>query len=138
MKKLLKLSFALLSMAFIATSCGSDDDAPAVSLENLQKRWYPVSTKYPGSNVPYDGHQSCGKDYTEFQANSAMRKVDVTDCQTDPTILTGTYTVTDNTLTTAVGGATSVYTLKTLNANNMELAVTLNGAEIVYVYTSNP
>jgi len=135
MKKLvLGLGFAL----FCLVSCGDDDAAPAVNLDNLQKRWYNVSTIFAGATVPYDGHESCGKDYTEFLANNAMKEVDVVDCQSDADVYEGTYSIADDKLTTAVAGETLVYTIQKLNASSLELKTTFNGAEIVYVYTSTP
>lgn len=136
MKKVLTLAMTALFLA----GCSSDDnDAPKVDLDHLQKRWYPESTRLnDGESQPYDGHEACGKDYTEFQVNNAMREVDVVDCQTDPTVTTGTYTVQDETLTTSVGGSTVVYTIKKLNANKLELETTFNGNTITDIYTSNP
>ena len=138
MKKLLKLSFALLSMAFIATSCGNDDDGPAVNLEHLDHRWYPVSTKLGGVTVPYDGHESCGKDYTEFLTNGTVREVDYYDCQTDAATATGTYTAAEQTLTTTIEGEIITYDIDKLDAQNFEITTTFNGADITYIFTSNP
>lgn len=136
MKKVLTLAMAALFLA----SCSSDDnDEPTINVDHLQKRWYPESTRLnDGDPQPYDGHESCGKDYTEFQANNAMREVDVVDCQTDPVVTTGTYNLQDETLTTSVGGTTVVYTIKKLNANTLELETTFNGNTITDIFTSNP
>lgn len=136
MKKVLTLAMAALFLA----GCSSDDnDEPKVNVDHLQKRWYPESTRLNnGDPQPYDGHEACGKDYTEFQANNAMREVDVVDCQTDPVVTTGTYTLEDKTLTTSVGGTTVVYTIKKLNADKLELETTFNGNTITDTYTSNP
>jgi hypothetical protein len=138
MKKLLGLGFALFCMATVATSCGDDDSAPAVNLDNLQKRWYNVSTKYAGATVAYDGNLPCGKDYTEYSANNVVKEVDVYDCQADPAVDSGTYTASGTILTTVIDGETLVYTIKKLNTGNLEIATTFNGAEIIYVFTSTP
>lgn len=134
MKKVLSLAIAILCLA----SCGSDDDAPAVNLDNLQKRWYNVSTIVGGQTIPYDGNEACGKDYLEFQAAGVLKEVDVYDCQQDPDTTTGTYTAADKTLTTMLDGETITYTIKTLSASKMELVTTFNGTGITYVYTSTP
>jgi hypothetical protein len=135
MKKLMSLGFALVCLA----SCSSDDDnTPAVNLDNLQKKWYNVSTIIGGQTIPYDGNEPCGKDYLEFQAAGVLREVDVYDCQEDPDATLGTYTAAQTTLTTVLDGETITYTIKTLNASSLQIATTFNGAEITYVYTSTP
>jgi hypothetical protein len=135
MKKLLSLGFALFCLA----SCSDDDSTPAVSLNNLQKRWYNVSTQYNGGTpAPYQGNLACGKDYLEFAANNVARQVDVTDCQTDPTTTTGTYTASDKTLTTALGGTTVTYDIVKLDSKVLRISTTFNGATIQYNYTSTP
>ncbi|MES2487782.1 MAG: lipocalin family protein [Bacteroidota bacterium] len=134
MKKLMSLGFVLVCLA----SCSSDDDGPAVSLDNLQKRWYNVSTIVGGQTIPYDGNESCGKDYMEFQAAGVLKEVDVYDCQEDPDTTMGTYTASETTLTTVLEGETITYTIKELNASSLRVATTFNGAEITYVYTSTP
>jgi len=135
MKKVLTLAIAALFLA----SCSSDDnDEPKINLDHLQKRWYPESTRFNnGEPQPYEGHEACGKDYTEFQANNVLKEVDVVDCQTDPTVTNGTYTVQDETLTTNLG-TTIVYTIKKLTANELQLETTFNGNTITDIYTSNP
>jgi hypothetical protein len=134
MKKLMSLAFALVCLA----SCSSDDDAPSVNLDNLQKRWYNVSTIVGGQTVPYDGNESCGKDYLEFQASGLLREVDVYDCQEDPDTTIGTYTAVESTLTTILDGETITYTISELNASGLRLKTTFNGTEIIYVFTSTP
>ncbi len=134
MKKFLSLASAIICLS----ACSNDDDTPAVSLDNLQKRWYNVSTIIGGQTIPYDGNEPCGKDYLEFQAAGVLKEVDVYDCQQDPDVTTGTYTTADKTLTTVLDGETIAYTIKTLNASKMELVTTFNGTQITYVYTTTP
>jgi hypothetical protein len=133
MKKLLALALLLAGLV----SC-SDDDSSSINLDNLQKRWFYVSTIVSGRTIPYDGNLTCGKDYLEFQAAGILRDVDVTSCQTDPSVETGTYTAAEKTVTTIIGGETIVYTIKKLDSKNLRLATTFNGTAITYVYTATP
>ena len=135
MKKLLGLGLALLCL----TACSDDDSAkPAVDTAKLTQKWYYVSTKIGGQTIPYDGNEACGKDYMEFLTANVVKDVDVYDCQQDPDVTTGSYTVADKTLTTVLDGETIVYTMKKLDAKNLQLATTFNGATITYVFTSTP
>jgi len=134
MKKLLGLGVVLFCLA----SCSDNDAAPAVNLDNLQKRWYNVSTIVSGKTVAYDGNLACGKDYLEFSAGNVAKDVDVYDCQKDPAVTTGTYTAADKSLTTLLGGETVVYTIEKLNTKTLQIATTFNGGKIAYVYTSTP
>jgi len=133
MKKLFALSLMLIGLA----SC-SDDDTSSVNLDNLQKRWYNVSTIVSGQKIPYDGNPTCGKDYMEFQASNVLREIDWVDCQTDPTTTTGTYTAVDKTLTTVLDGETITYSIKKLSGTSLQLSTSFNGTVITYVYTSTP
>ena len=142
MKKLIGLSFAI----FCFVSCSGDDDRsePAVNLTNLNKRWYNVSYVVSGQTVPYEGNPSaaCGKDFTEFLANGALRRSDITDCQTEAVVTNGTYTVAEaagiTTIVTAIGGSTTTYTAVQLNANTLQLERVNSNPKTIEVYTSNP
>ena len=73
MKKLFGLGFALLCL----TACSDDDSSsPSINLDNLPKKWYNVSYKIAGKTVAYDGHEPCGKDYTEFIGTGTVKEVD--------------------------------------------------------------
>jgi hypothetical protein len=135
MKKLIGLGIALLCLS----ACSDDDKSdPAVNLDQLQKRWYPVSFKLGGQTTQYPGHMPCGKDYLEFQANNVVRDVDYFDCQQDPDIATGTYTATEETFSYTIDGVTETYTLKKLSSRRMETEATINGATVTTIYTSTP
>lgn len=134
MKKLLALSLLLVGLA----SCSDDDNKSAVNLDNLQKRWYNVSTIVNGTKIPYDGNLSCGKDYLEFQASGVLKEVDVYSCQEDADVTTGTYTAAQETLVTILDGETVTYTIKKLSSASLQIATTFNGTEITYVYTTTP
>jgi hypothetical protein len=144
MKKLLGLSLAL----FCFVSCSGDDDntpaEPTVNLTQITKRWYNVSYIVSGTTVPYEGNPAaaCGKDFTEFVAGGALRKSDITDCQTEAVVTTGTYTATQTagvaTVVTAIGGNTTSYKVVKLNANELQLERVNSNPLTVEVYTSNP
>ncbi len=144
MKKLLGLSLAI----FCFVSCSSDDDKaapePSVNLTQLAKRWYNVSYIVGGQTIVYDGNPTgtCGRDFSEFVAGGTLRRSDITDCQTDPAVTTGTYTANETagitTLTTAIGGTTSNYTVVKLNATELQLQRVNSNPVTIEVYTSNP
>jgi hypothetical protein len=135
MKKIFGFAFLALCLA----SCSDDDKSdPAVNLDHLQKRWYPVSYKLGNQTTNYEGHMPCGKDYIEFQAGNVARDVDYFDCQQDPSTEVGTYTATEENLSYTIDGVTESFTLKKLSSNRLETQATLNGATITYIYTSTP
>ena len=126
-------------MALCLAGCSDDDNnEPAVNLEHLQKRWYPVSYKVGNQTTTYEGHMPCGKDYIEFQANNVARDVDYFDCQQDPSIEVGTYTATEETLSYTIDGTMESFAMKKLTSSRLETQATLNGATITYIYTSTP
>lgn len=134
MKKLIGLGLALLCL----TACSSDDDSgPSINLNQLTKRWYNVSYVIAGKKVPYDGHLSCGKDYTEFSGANTFKQVDYFDCQVDPAVNNGTYTAVEKTITTVINGATVVYTIKKLNSKELEIEEARE-PKITYIFTSTP
>lgn len=144
MKKLLGLSLAI----FCFVSCSSDDNnaptEPAVNIAQLTKKWYNVSYIVSGQTIPYDGNPSanCGKDFSEFLANGVLRKSDITDCQTDAVVTTGTYAhATEAGITvliTMIGGVTNSYTVVKLNANELQLERVNSNPKTIEVYTSTP
>lgn len=135
MKKLIGLGLALLCL----TACSSDDDSGSpINLNQLTKRWYNVSYVVAGKTVKYDGHQPCGKDYTEFSGGNVVKEVDYFNCQEDPATATGTYTAAEKSLTTVVNGVTNVYTIKKLNSKSLEIEQASGNPKITYIYTSTP
>ncbi|WP_294822957.1 membrane lipoprotein lipid attachment site-containing protein [uncultured Flavobacterium sp.] len=135
----MKRIFGFAVAALLLAGCSDDDKSdPAVNLDHLQKRWYPVSYKLGNQTTTYPGHMPCGKDYIEFQAGNNVKDVDYYDCQEDADIMLGTYTATDETLSYTIEGVTESFTLKKLNSKRLETQATLNGATITYIYTSTP
>jgi hypothetical protein len=136
MKKVLGLGLALLCL----TAC-SDDDKPKekVSFDQLTKRWFYTATKIGSTSEPYDNLE-CGKDYIEFQANNAVKEGDWFDCQQDPAVTTGTYTVNEDTkaLTTVIDGETETYTVTKLNSKELEAQTTVNNVKVTFIFTSTP
>lgn len=134
MKKLIGLGLAL----FCLTACSSDDDSgPSINLNQLTKRWYNVSYVVEGKTVPYK-HQNCGKDYLEFSGTNVVKQLKYNDCQSDPTISTGTYTAVEKSLTTIINGATNVYSIKKLNSKSLEIEKASEDPIVTYIYTSTP
>lgn len=138
----MKKIFGLALLCLTLTAC-SDDDIPkkaTVSLDQLNKKWYYVATWVNGQKTDYDGHLPCGKDYLEFLNGDTVKNVDWTNCQQDPTTLTGTYTVDaeNNKIITIVNGETITYTITKLNSKELEVESTYNGLKIGSVFTSIP
>lgn len=140
MKKLLGLAIIL----FCLTACSSDDDkskTPTVNTEQLLKRWFYSATK-TGTQKPQPyTHQACGKDFLEFQANNVARKsIYSADCQQDPTVTLGSYTLVqeNNQFTTIIGTETISYTITKLNSKELELEATFNNVKLTYIFTSVP
>lgn len=138
MKKLLGLGAVLL---LCLTAC-SDDDSPktSVSFDQLLKRWFYVSTKVGNQTTNYEGNLPCGRDYLEFQAANVLREGDYFDCQQDPAITLGTYSVNadDKEVTTVLDGETVTYTIKKLNSKELEAETTFNNLKLTYIFTSTP
>ncbi|MDV6169000.1 hypothetical protein R1T16_11225 [Flavobacterium sp. DG1-102-2] len=136
MKKILGLALALICLA----GC-SDDDSPknTVNLNQLNKRWYYVATWVNGKKTDHV-NEACGKDYLEFLEGGVAKNVDIYNCQLDPEITNGTYTIDANTnkLTTVLDGETIIYTVNKLNSKELEAETTFNGLKIGYVFTSTP
>lgn len=137
MKKLLGLALALVCL----TGCSDDDTSktPSVSLDQLTKRWFYAATRIGSASEPHE-NLPCGKDYLEFQTNNAVKEGDYFDCQQDPAISTGTYTVVEDTkvLTTIIDGETEVYTITKLNSKELEAETTVNNVKVTFVFTSTP
>lgn len=137
MKKILGLGMLTV---LCMTAC-SDDDTPKdpVSLDQLTKRWFYSATKIGNASEPYD-NLSCGKDYIEFQTGNAVKEGDWYDCQQDPAVTTGTYTVNESTklLTTVLDGETQISTISKLNSKELETQTTVNNVKVTFVFTSTP
>jgi len=137
MKKLLGLALALLCF----TACSNDDNTktPSVNFNQINKRWYYVATWVGGKKTDHP-NEACGKDYLEFLDGGVAKDVDIYNCQEDPNIKTGTYTIDaqTNKLTTILNGETIIYTVNKLNSKELETETTFNGLKIGYVFTSTP
>jgi hypothetical protein len=137
MKKVLGLGLALLCL----TACSDDDTPkkPSVSLDQLTKRWFYAATKIGNASEPHE-NLPCGKDYIEFQTGNAVKEGDYFDCQQDPAIANGTYTVTEDTnvLTTVIDGETEVYKITKLNSKELEAEATINNVKLTFIFTSVP
>ena len=141
MKKLFGLGVVLLlSLSACSGDDGPKDRTPAVSFDQLPKKWYYVSTKVGNQTTPYDGHTACAKDYIEFKAGTTVNNVDYTTCQDEPEIATGTYSVNTDSqrVTTVIDGETINYTIVKLNSRDLEAETTFNNLKITYIFASVP
>ena len=137
MKKLLGLALVLLCF----TACSDDDTpkTPSVNTDQLVKRWFYSATRIGNASEPYQ-NLPCGKDYIEFQAGNAVKTNDWFDCQQDPTIANGTYTLNEETkvLTTVIDGNTEIYTITKLNSKELEAETSVANAKVTFIFTSTP
>lgn len=120
MKKVIGLG---LAMALFA-SCSDDDSSSSVNMNNLEGKWYYVSTNANGETEPYDDHEPCGKDYIEF-ADGILTDVDVWDCDGNTPVTeeySMAYTVSGNKITASAGGETQTVTVKKLTSSELKIA----------------
>lgn len=80
--------FGALALGSVMLSCSNDEESFDPSL--LNRKWYHDKTKTLSFVYPYDGHETCGKDYIEFRADGSMLDVDVLNCES----VTDNYTYT--------------------------------------------
>lgn len=142
MKKLIGLGLALALFA----SC-SDDDSSSVNLDNLEGKWYPVSTKVAGETFEYE-HMPCAKDYIEFVAGGVYRTYEVWDCDgntvSDSDQEVGTYSTDGNKLTVTIDGDASTVTVKKLTGSTLNVSYKYDMDEdgeddttVTEIYSSN-
>ena len=96
MKKISKL----LTIAFATTllfSCSNDDDN-GNNQADIVGKWAFYNEVVNGQTIPYDDHETCGKDYIEFKNDNTFEVVDIWDCEVyvDDE---GSYSINGNTLT---------------------------------------
>lgn len=91
MKKLIYLALFALSL-----SCSDDDNAPEEI--TILGKWYHKETVINSEVIPYDDHETCGKDYIEFYDTNKIKSIDVWGCQEDLDWI-GTFTKVGNQLT---------------------------------------
>lgn len=139
--KQMKLKFlSLVAVAALMASCSGDDDN-SVKSADLVGKWYPVSYKYGGATIPYEDHEECGKDYTEFLADGVLNDVDIYNC--DAYTDTGAWVLKGNKLTISFDGESGTATIKKLTGSTMQIEFKDdfdgNGTDekIVETYTSD-
>jgi hypothetical protein len=95
------MRYLLLLLSVLSlSSCSSD--GPSTNYDLLTNRWYYESYTIAGTTVPYDGHESCGKDYIELLEGGAAFHVDVMDCE--PIVSQGSWTREQNNLILSYDG----------------------------------
>lgn len=81
MKKFIPLKHGLIFI--IIFSCGPADEIRQNDLQiysMLLGKWYPVETLIDNVVYPYQGHESCSRDFTEFKDNEIVRTINVVQC----------------------------------------------------------
>jgi len=119
-RKLLSLGFAALFLA----SCSSDD-SPSYEQSQLLKKWYNVSSVISGVEIPYQDHETCGKDYIEFLANGTANAVDVYSCESGatPSVDNAPYALKGNKITVISGDDINELTIIKLNETTLHLKI---------------
>lgn len=143
--KFLALGLAGLFMA----SCSSDDDnSNNVNMSLLTtKKWYYVSDRVNGETIPYDDHETCGKDYVEFITTGTVSHVDVWNCNgntPETETISGTYNVTSKNIVINMAGFTLGANVKRLTSETLVLESQYDYDEdgtpetVTQTYTSQP
>jgi len=143
MKKLIGLGFALALFA----SC-SDDDSSSVNMDNLEGKWYPVSTKVAGETIEYE-HETCAKDYIELLEGGVYKTYEVWGCEgntvTDSDTETGTYTTSGNKITITLNGDPNTINVTKLTSSSLHVSYKYDMDEdgedettVTEIYSRNP
>lgn len=112
-----KFAFLFIAIFAMLSSCSNDDDSS--NHGNIVGKWaYHTFTTNNGTPIPYDDHETCGKDYLEFRSDNTFQEIDVWDCELD-VIDFGTYTKNNNILTVVSDGYT--YTAEIVELTNSRL-----------------
>lgn len=116
MKKIKLGTLAILS-GFVF-SCSSNDDGATTSGE-LTGKWYYKEYKVFGETIPYGGHEACGKDYIQLNADGTGANVDVFSCVEDPAPFT--YTRSGNNVTITSDGVTDTGQITELSSTTLKV-----------------
>lgn len=68
----------LIFLVFVSCSKDSESSEPTI-----YRKWYFIESVIDGVTIPYEGNESCGKDYIEFYQQNHVRMVDIDDCDKD-------------------------------------------------------
>jgi hypothetical protein len=141
MKKIFRLTLVLFCLAILGACSSDDTKTPSVNTQQLVKRWFYSKTKVGSQGSQPYVNTACGKDYLEFQTGNALKEnIYSANCQEDPTVTTGMYTLVEDTktLTTVLDGETVTYTILKLNSKEFQAQTTVNNVKITYIFTSTP
>ncbi|MCF6131558.1 lipocalin family protein [Flavobacterium wongokense] len=122
MKKIKFIAMALV--AGMIFSCSSSDGADTSG--ELNGKWYNKETIVFGQTYPYDDHESCGKDYLQFNPDGTGAFVDIYQC--DPYSDPFTYTRSGDNVTVLFGGEDAE------TAKIIELSSTTLKVKVIYDY----
>ncbi|QBZ97203.1 lipocalin-like domain-containing protein [Flavobacterium sangjuense] len=116
MKKIKLIAMTVLSG--LVFSCSSSDDGATTSGE-LTGKWYYKEYKVAGETIPYGGHEACGKDYIQLNADGTGANVDVFSCVEDPALFT--YTRSGNSVTITSDGQSDTAQITELSSTTLKV-----------------
>jgi hypothetical protein len=110
---------SLLLISIIMLSCSKDEEQPIQIVEqNIYGKWYYKEVVVNNATIPYDDHETCGKDYIEFYDQNKIKSIDVWSCQEDVEWI-GTFTKSNNNLTISNGSESRTVEIIELNTNSL-------------------
>ena len=116
-KNVLIYPLALLSMQL---SCTNDNEETP-SEASIYKKWYNKEEVVDGEIIPYDGNESCGKDYIEFYDVNKYKSIDIDNCVATTNSM-GTFTRTGNTISVIdPQSGTDTYEIVELTETNLSV-----------------
>ncbi len=103
----------------ITISCSkSKEDEVVVNAASISGKWYYKEIVVNGTIFPYDGHETCGKDYIDFFGTNSIKSIDVFNCE-EITDWIGTYSKNGKTLIINNGSETINAEIIELTANSL-------------------
>ena len=84
-----------------------------------------MSSVVSGVEIPYQDHETCGKDYIEFFANGTANAVDVYSCESGavPDVESSPYALKGNKITVIDGDEINELTIAKLNETTLHLKI---------------
>lgn len=108
----------LLLIVSFTLSCSKDDEQQTQTVQSIYGKWYQKEIVVNNITVPYDDHETYGKDYIEFYEKNKIRSIDVWSCVEDIDWL-GTFTKSKNNLTISNGLESRIVEIIELNQNSL-------------------
>lgn len=122
--------FLLLMVSLV--SCNNDDDNSSLPLPepevSILGKWYYKDIIINDEVIPYDDHESCGKDYIEFYDVDKIRAIDVWNCEEDLD-WEANFFKTNDMLTLVEDGITTTVEIVELSATKLSYTYTTDWNE---------